>query len=261
MSELYVEKYIKDEKTPWLVFLHGFGGSTKMWKRQIDQFKEKYNLCIIDLPGHGKSTDGICHKHFKKFEKVADIVVETLRKHGIEKATFLCVSLGSLIFAGIFKKYPEMVEKAVLCGAVSGINVLSHSLLGLINAIKGMLPYMLILKFFAYILMPFRDHRKSREFFISSGRQLGRAEFMAWFSLIVHDMNALKNLNGLRDKVLFITGSEDFIFISGVKKKYMELKESKLAILKRCGHVCNIQKSKEFNQIALDYIDESYSEQ
>ena len=108
--------------------------------------------------------------------------------------------------------------------------------------------------------MPFKSHSKSREFFINSGKQLGRAEFMAWFSLVVHDMNALKNLKGLKDKVLFITGSEDFIFISGVKKKYKELKESKLAILKRCGHVCNIQKSKEFNRIALDYIDESYAE-
>ena len=261
MSELYVEKYIKDASRPWLVFLHGFGGSTKMWKRQIDQFKENYNLCVIDLPGHGQSTDGIKHKHIHKFEKIADIVVDTLKKHGIEKATFMCVSLGSLIFAGIFKKYPEMVEKAVLCGAVSGINVLSHTLLGLVNAIKGMLPYMVILKLFAYVMMPFKDHQKSRDFFISSGKQLGRAEFMAWFSLVVHDMNALKNLKGLKDKVLFITGSEDFIFISGVKKKYKELKESKLAILKRCGHVCNIQKAKEFNQIALDYIDESYSEQ
>ena len=41
---LNVEKYITDKSRPWLVFLHGFGGSTKMWKRQIDQFKENYNL-------------------------------------------------------------------------------------------------------------------------------------------------------------------------------------------------------------------------
>ena len=156
---------------------------------------------------------------------------------------------------------PSVMEQQKRLYPAVFIEQTSAMLLGLVNAIKGMLPYMVILKLFAYIMMPFKDHKKSREFFISSGRQLGRAEFMAWFSLVVHDMNALKNLKGLKDKVLFITGSEDFIFISGVKKKYKELKESKLAILKRCGHVCNIQKSKEFNQIALDYIDESYSEQ
>ena len=86
MSELYVEKYIKDENHPWLVFLHGFGGSTKMWKRQIDPFKENYNLCVIDLPGHGLSTEGIRYKHIHKVEKVADMIVDTLRIHGIEKA-------------------------------------------------------------------------------------------------------------------------------------------------------------------------------
>ena len=255
---LYVEKYIKDKNSPWLVFLHGFGGSTKMWKKQIDEFKENYNLCFIDLPGHGQSAAGIKYKHIRKFDKVADIIVETLRNHGITKATFLCVSLGSLIFAGIFKKYPEMVEKAILCGAVSGINVVCHTLLGFVNAIKHLLPYMVILKFFAYILMPFKSHRKSREFFINSGKLLGRSEFMAWFSLFVHDLNALKNLNGLRDKVLFVTGSEDFVFISGVKKKYKKLKDANLKILKRCGHVCNIQKWSEFNHIALSYIDAVY---
>ena len=248
-----------DTDRPWLVFLHGFGGSTKMWKKQVDHFKERYNLCFIDLPGHGRSSAGIRGKHIHKFDKIADIVVATLKQHGIHKATFLCVSLGSLIFAGIFKKHPEMVEKAILCGAISGINMFCHSLLGLVNAIKYMLPYMLILRFFAYILMPFRSHRKSRQFFITSGKQLGRAEFMAWFSLVVHDMNALKNLKGLNDKVLFVTGSEDFIFISGVKKKYRELKNAKLQILKRCGHVCNIQKWKEFNQVALAYIDSIYA--
>jgi pimeloyl-ACP methyl ester carboxylesterase len=150
------------------------------------------------------------------------------------------------------------VEKAILCGAVSGINVVCHTLLGLVNAIKHMLPYMLILRFFAYILMPFKSHRKSREFFINSGKLLGRAEFMAWFSLVVHDMNALKNLKGLKDKVLFITGSEDFVFIAGVKKKYRQIKDAKLKILDRCGHVCSIQKWKEFNRIALNYLEAIY---
>ena len=85
MSELYVEKYVKDENSPWLVFLHGFGGSINMWKRQVDQFKEKYNLIFIDLPGHGRSSDGIKNKHIKRFDKIADIIVDTLKKNSIEK--------------------------------------------------------------------------------------------------------------------------------------------------------------------------------
>ena len=198
MSDLHVEKYIKDEKSPWLVFLHGFGGSIKMWKRQVDQFKKNYNLLFIDLPGHGQSCDGIKDKHIKQFDKIADIIVDTLKKNGINKASFLCVSLGCLIFAGIAAKYPQMVDRAILCGAVSGMNIGWQSLLEFVNRIRCILPYMLIVKFFAYIMMPFKEHRKSREFFINGGKQLGRAEFMAWFTLFVNDRNVLKNLQGLQ---------------------------------------------------------------
>ena len=67
MSQLYVEKFVKDDKCNWLVFLHGFGGSTKMWKHQIDDFKDKFNLLFIDLPGHGKSLEGIADKKIEKF--------------------------------------------------------------------------------------------------------------------------------------------------------------------------------------------------
>ena len=258
MSILHTEKHIKNEKSPWLVFLHGFGGSIKMWKRQIDSFKEKFNLFLIDLPGHGESKIGISGENIRKFDKIADIVVDTLRENGIDKATFMCVSLGSLVFAGIFSKYPEIVDSAVLCGAVSGMNMVCRSLLGFVNKIKFALPYMVILKLFAYILMPFKGHSKSREFFINSGKILGRKEFMAWFTLFVNDINVLKDLTGLKDKILFITGDEDFVFISGVKKKYQDLKDAKLKILSHCGHVCNIQQWKEFNNIALGYIENVY---
>ena len=104
MTGIHVEKHFKDENCPWVVFLHGFGGSTQMWKKQIDQFKEDYNLCVLDLPGHGKSVAGIKGMHLRSFDHVADMIVVTLRAHGIHKATFVCVSLGSLVFAGIYRK-------------------------------------------------------------------------------------------------------------------------------------------------------------
>lgn len=260
MSQLYTEKYVKDTNSPWLVFLHGFGGSIKMWKRQVDQFKERYNLLFLDLPGHGKSRAGISGKMIEKFEDIADIVMDTLKENGIQKATFMCVSLGSLVFAALVTKYPNVVDSAILCGAISGMNGACQSLLGFVDKIKIGLPYMLVLTFFAYVLMPFESHKKSREFFVKSGKLLGKDEFIAWFSLFVKDMNVLKNLENIKTKILFIEGDEDFVFISGVKKKCKQVKEASLSVIKHCGHVCNIQKWKEFNDAALDYLDHMYFE-
>ena len=38
-----------------LVLVHGFLGSTDMWKPQIDQLKDKFRILSPALPGFGKS--------------------------------------------------------------------------------------------------------------------------------------------------------------------------------------------------------------
>ena len=263
LQQLYVEKYVKDENSNWLVLLHGFGGDTRMWKRQVEAFREKNNLLILDLPGHGKSTKGIAELGIRKFEELADMIVDVLKEHKIEKATFVCVSLGTLVFAGILSKHPEVVQGAVLSGAVLGIHAFWRGLLRICNKIRGCVPYMFLMNVLSSILLPFRAHQKSRKFFMKSGKALGRREFMAWFNLLVNDIDALKDvkrLGELKGNLLIVMGKEDHTFIRGVKDKIRSLKGCKLKVLKKCGHVCNIQKWQEFNKIALDFI-ESMSEQ
>lgn len=254
MEGLYIEQLVKDKDSPWLVFLHGFGGSTKMWKRQIDFFKRKFNLCIIDLPGHGASKEGISNKKILNFSDVADIIVRDLKAIGITKATFLCVSLGTLVFAGILQKYPEIINGAVLCGAVAGINLFLRVGLKILNKIKLCMPYMFLMTCFSYLLLPRKSHKVSRDFFIKSGKLMGKDEFMAWFNLVVTDFNVLKNLQGVKDKILFVMGNEDYTFIKGVKLKISDFKNGVLKIINHCGHVCNIQKASDFNLIVDDYL-------
>lgn len=258
MHQLYAEEYVKDEKSDWLVFLHGFGGSTKMWKRQIEAFKKHYNLLILDLPGHGNSKKGIAKLGIKKFEEIADMVIDVLKEKKIEIATFVCVSLGTLIFAGILNRYPDMVKGAILCGAVLGMHIGWRSLLKLCDKIRFCFPYMLLMKVFSGILLPLKEHQVSRSFFLKSGKLLGRDEFMAWFDLFVKDMDALRDLtklDDLKENLLFIVGNEDFTFIKGIKNKFKTLKDSQLRVLQKCGHVCNIQKWQEFNEVSLKFIE------
>ena len=42
---------------PWLVFVHGAGGSIRTWKYQIEAFRPHYRLLLIDLRDHGFSKD------------------------------------------------------------------------------------------------------------------------------------------------------------------------------------------------------------
>ena len=52
MQDIFVDDY--GSGTP-LVLVHGFLGSTDMWKPQIEHFKKNFRILTPALPGFGKS--------------------------------------------------------------------------------------------------------------------------------------------------------------------------------------------------------------
>ena len=46
----------RPENEAWILLIHGAGGSIRTWKRQVEDLGAKYNLIIVDLPGHGGTT-------------------------------------------------------------------------------------------------------------------------------------------------------------------------------------------------------------
>lgn len=252
--KLYTEKYFKDNNSKWLVFIHGIGGSSKMWIKQVKFFKDKYNLLLIDLPGHGNSKEGIVGKGYKNFEDIADIIVETLKEEGIEKATFISVSMGTMIVGGILSKYPDMVEKAILSDVILNLNIVYKIILKLINQVKWLFSQKFILDVGSKILIPFKKYKIARIFYIKNGMSLERNEFMAWLTLVLKNLDVLKDLKKYQDNVLVVMGNKDYALINGVKKYFKRLKEKRLKVLEDCGHICCMLKWREFNDICLNYI-------
>ena len=57
MSEslLFHKTFTHPTSDEWVVFVHGAGGSSSIWFKQIKAYKQHFNLLLIDLRGHGKS--------------------------------------------------------------------------------------------------------------------------------------------------------------------------------------------------------------
>ena len=60
---------IDNQHEEWVVFVHGIGGSTKTWNRQIEDFSQRFNLLLLDLKfqvkrililWHGLLHHGLC---------------------------------------------------------------------------------------------------------------------------------------------------------------------------------------------------------
>ena len=80
--------YKNENSDQWVTFVHGAGGSSSIWFKQIRDFKKSYNVLLLDLRGHGNSNVQI-KKAFKQkytFESIANDVLEVIDYLKIEKS-------------------------------------------------------------------------------------------------------------------------------------------------------------------------------
>ena len=54
---LKFKHFIKSDDAAWITFIHGAGGSSTIWHKQVKVLKEHFNLLLIDLRGYGMSND------------------------------------------------------------------------------------------------------------------------------------------------------------------------------------------------------------
>jgi 3-oxoadipate enol-lactonase len=96
-----------------LVFIHGLGASSSMYKPQVEYFKEFYKVILIDLRGNGNSG-----KLDSNSKSVLDIqttdVKEVLEFLRIDSAIFVGVSYGGVVIQKIAITYPELVKGLII---------------------------------------------------------------------------------------------------------------------------------------------------
>ena len=161
-------------KSPWITFIHGAGGSSSIWFKQIRYFSKFFNLLLIDLRGHGNSKSLIVNPFQPKytFKVVTQDIIEVLDYKKITKSHFVGISLGTILIRKIAETSPERVISMILAGAIIKLNFRSRLMMYFGNWTKSFLPYMLIYKMFAWIVMPNSNHKESRLRFVREARKL-----------------------------------------------------------------------------------------
>ncbi len=255
---LYYKTYKHPASKEWVVFIHGAGGSSAIWYKQIREFKETFNLLLIDLRGHGKSVGSLRNmwKEEYTFEAVTKDIIEVLDYLKLPPAHYFGVSLGTILTRQLAEMRPEKVKSMVMSGAVTRLNFTSQLLVNLGNTFKSVVPYMWLYKLFAWVILPRRHHSESRNLFVQEAKKLCQKEFIRWFKL-TKDINPLLRYFKEKDlgiPTLYIMGEEDVMFLESVKKIVKGHKLSMLEVVKACGHVVNVEQPDIFNQLSLQFL-------
>ncbi|EGA68510.1 beta-ketoadipate enol-lactone hydrolase [Vibrio sinaloensis DSM 21326] len=247
----------------WVVFVHGAGGSSSIWFKQIKAYKQHFNLLLIDLRGHGKSNqllkELIANRY--TFKAVTQDILQVLDHLKISSAHFVGMSLGTIIVRNVAELAAERVKSMVLGGAVTRLNTRSQVLVRLGNLCKHIVPYMWLYSLFAYIVMPQRTQKESRHLFIREAKKLCQKEFKRWF-ILTAEVNPLMKYFKDRElpiPTLYLMGERDYMFIKPVKEMVAVHSQSQLLEIPDCGHVCNVERPDEFNQHSIAFIQKQIS--
>lgn len=250
-------KLYKGRGSEYIVLLHGIGGNSNIFYKQLKPFLKKYNILAIHMPGHGDSPDIDSYKERFSFDLIAREIGKTLDHLSIRKAHFVGISLGTIIVHHLLQTEPKRVRSAVLGGAITRLNLFAKSLIKLAWFTKDFIPFMWLYRILALILMPKDNHRDSRRFFIQEAYKMKRNNFLAWYHLAgdVEATYSKVQKNSEDVPKLYISGAEDHMFVKELEEDLRSDKSSELVILSNCGHVCNIEKADDFNQLSLDFME------
>jgi len=250
----YKHKTSKD----WVTFVHGAGGSSSIWFKQIRSFSAMFNVLILDLRGHGNSKK-VLQEAFKEkytFDAITHDIVEVIDHLKIKTSHFAGISLGTILIRNLAEKHPDRVKSMIMGGAIMKLNLKSQFLMRVGILFKSVVPYLVLYKLFAFIIMPRKNHKKSRLIFVNEAKKLYQKEFVRWFKL-TSEINPLLHFFRTKDikiPTFYIMGEEDHLFLPSIKKVVETHLKSTLFIIENCGHVVNIEQAQIFNQKSIQFI-------
>ena len=91
--------YQQPQHQEWVTFVHGAGGSSSIWFKQLRSFQNHYNILVLDLRGHGRSKPKLSDalKTNYTFDAITKDILQVLDHLNIHQSHFVGISLGTIL--------------------------------------------------------------------------------------------------------------------------------------------------------------------
>ena len=235
-----------------LVLVHGFLGSSEMWKLQIDFFKENYRVIVPALPGFGKSNKvNSCNS----IECMAKSILITLEKKKIEHFYLLGHSMGGMIVQEMVKLAGKKILKLICYGTGPRGNIpgrfetIDVSREKLKTNGLGDTAYRIAKTWFI-------EEDKSRYFYLCEEAGKETSIEAADNGLVaMKNWDGVKNLQNIKNETLIVWGDQDKAYnFNQVETLNDNIPNSNLKIIKGCSHNVHLEKPDEFNTIVSEFL-------
>lgn len=105
----------------YILFLHGFTGSSNDWKDIAHHIDNRFNIAVLDFIGHGKSDSPAEEKYYSPAQIINQLnfIINCLRK---EKVILAGYSMGGRAALSYAVKFPQNICGLILESSTTGIS-------------------------------------------------------------------------------------------------------------------------------------------
>ena len=238
----YQIKEAKTEKA--IIFIHGSGGNSNLWKHQLNDFDGTYSKIAIDLPSHAQS-DKFSELSLDLYVDVSKALIDSLK---LKEVILAGQSLGGAVIQAYYFTYPEKVSALVLIATGARLRVLPMTF----EILKG--DFQQFLNSSPMGAFYRKTSKNITDFYIKESSKTEREVFHNDFT-ICDKFDVMDKMNLIKVPCLIICGKDDKM----TPPKYAmyfndKIERSELVLIDKAGHLVMLEKPDEVNQAIEDFI-------
>jgi len=250
MQNLYVDDL--GEGYP-LVLVHGYLGSSDMWKLQKEFLSKYYRVISPALPGFGESHNV---KSVDSINEMAKIIFQNIDNKNIEEFHLLGHSMGGMIVQEMVKISEEKINK-LICFATGSIGNIPGRFESLDKSIEKLKEEGI--KETVKRIPPkwFVKGNLAENYYLCENAVKETTEETARNALYaMKNWNGYENLNNIKNQTLIIWGDKDVSYnFEQVDTLNKNIQNSKLEIFKDCSHNVHLEQPQKFNETVKNFLE------
>ena len=249
MQEIYIDDI--GEGYP-LVLVHGYLGSSAMWKFQKDYLKNYFRVIAPALPGFGESYKV---KSLNSINAMAKTVLKCVQEKKINKFNLMGHSMGGMIVQEIAKLSGDRINK-LICFATGPIGDIPGRFEPINTSIKKLGEEGIREQVKRIPPKWFVEGDLAKNYYLCENAVKQIKEVTAYNALVaMKNWRGYENLKNIKQDTLIIWGDKDVSYnFNQVDTLKKNIPNSKLEIFKDCGHNAHLEEPQKFNEIVKNFL-------
>jgi len=232
---------------PLLLFLHGIRGNRENWHGQIEAFADRFTAAAWDARGYGDSEDYDGPLNFR--DHFVGDVLRVAEHFGARRFHLVGLSMGGRIARNVALYYPDRLRSLTVVNANPGFNALSaEEVRRFVTERKIRTPESI------RRLLGSKPRAGAYEHLVASVERIRDDQYRKTLEAsVAQDRDA--PIEDIRVPTRIIAGEEDSVYPPELARAMARrIPGSDLVIMKRTGHLANIERPERFNEILLEFL-------